>query len=399
MAAVLTSVWPLSQAAPALMKRQVRGALAAHDPDRATLWLDRAERWFGADGETCFLRARTARKIGDWTGVRAQLLKAQALGLPPAQLEREQCLALAQSGQLRDVESKLPGLLANPQDDGPEICQAFVNGYFLNHRMTEAARLLDAWIADFPRDPEPLYIRGKIHSTSQFYKDAEHDFRAALSLDRAYWPAALELADTLVLEHEFDPALEIYRRAAAVPAPSVRGRLGEIKCLRLLQRLGDARDRARSLLAELPDSREALLELGLVELEEEEYATATPLLKRTLAMNPRSLVARQALARALRGMGDAAGAGEHAAYVERAQAALQRADRLADTVAEHPDDAQLRYEIGMIYLEYAVPERGLNWLKSALNCDPAHQEAQAALTNYLANQPRRPTETSAPDTD
>jgi tetratricopeptide (TPR) repeat protein len=384
-AVVLAAIWPLHWGAAVLTKREARSALASRDLDRAALWLNRAESWFGADAESSFLRARVARKTGDWDGVRTQLQRAQVLGLAEAQLEREQWLALAQSGQLRDVESKLPRLLANPQEDGPEICEAFVNGYFLNYRMNEAARLLDAWIADFPRDPEPLVIRGKIRSTSQFYKDAEQDFRAAWSLKRTFWPAALELADTLILEHEFDPALEIYRRAAAIPAHSARARIGEIKCLRLLQRLEQARGSAQRLLEEAPDSREALLELGLVDLEDGEYAAATPILKKALAFNPRSLVVRQALARALRGMGDVAGAREQAAYLEQAQSALQRADQLSIKVADEPDNAELRYEIGKIYLQYAVPERGVNWLKSALNCDPGHQAARTALTNYLAN--------------
>ncbi|HVV99539.1 MAG TPA: hypothetical protein VHB77_04325, partial [Planctomycetaceae bacterium] len=38
--------------------------------------------------------------------------------------------------------------------------------------------------------------------------------------------------------------------------------------------------------------------------------------------------------------------------------------------------------IGKIYLEYAVPERGISWLQSAVNCDPHHRASHAALADY-----------------
>ena len=386
LAICVAGVWPICQLSKAFLKGQARRALSARDAVGAMEWLDRCERWFGADADTSFLRARASRKTGDWAAFAGHLKRARSLGFPATGIEREQWLAQAQSGQLRDVEERLPLLLADPRDDGAEICEAFVNGYFLNERMDEAARILEAWIADFPRDPEPLFIRGRIRAESQFLKDAEQDFRAALSLDPAYWLAALELANTLVLERDIAGALEIYRRTAAIPAHRFKARLGETKCLRLLERLGEARKSAERLLADDPGSREGLLELGLVDLEQGRYAEATASLKEALAINPRSLLVRQSLTRALRGTGDLEGAKEQAAYVEQAQAALQRAERLRDRVAEDPDNADLRYEIGKIYLRYAVPERGINWLKSALNCDPEHQAAKRALDDYFANQ-------------
>ncbi len=386
-AASLAIGWPLRLATATLLKERARSALAAREPDRAVLWLNRAEGWFGADGETSFLRARADRQKGDWNALLMHLKQASALGCAPIRIEREQWLAQAQSGQLRDVETRLPRLLADPREDGAEICEAYVNGYFLNHRLTEAGRLLDAWIADFPHDPEPLYIRGKIRSESQFYKDAEDDFRGALSRAPKYWPALFELANTLAIERDFEHALAVYRRARNVAGHDARARIGEIKCLRQLGRLDDARAAVQPLLDVDSPSREALQESGLIDIEDERYATAAETLTKALAINPRSLVVRQALARALRQTGDQSGAREHARYVEEAQAALRRAEELSDRVARSPDDAGLRYEIGTIYLQYGVPERGVNWLKSALNCDPGHQASRQALDKFFAESP------------
>src|SRR5262249_44606937 len=134
-----------------------------------------------------------------------------------------------------------------------------------------------------------------------------------------------------------------------------------------------------------PANRDALVELGLAELELSRYEAATATLQTALSMNPRSLVVRQGLARAFRAGGDLTRAQEHAEYVDRAQAALASADEMASRVATRPADADLRYQIGMIYLQYAVPERGAQWLKSALNCDPNHRAARQALADYLAS--------------
>jgi tetratricopeptide (TPR) repeat protein len=369
--------------APTVMKWQVRRTLASRDLASGETLLKRFEAWFGPDGESEFLWARLDRKRGNWTGVRDHLLRARDLKHPVNVLEREQWLTLAQSGQIRDAEPHLPRLLTDPRNDGAEICEAFVNGYFINRRMVDAARLLDAWIADFPKDAEPLLIRGKIRAEQQFLKEAESDLRAAHTLDPNSRDIALELADVLVLERKIESALEIYRTLATADPSKVRARLGVVKCLRLLNRLDEALAAAKEILDRDASDREALVERGLAELELSRYQDATETLLRALKINPRSLVVRQALARAYRATGELSRAQEHAEYVAEAQAALAKADQLAERAADRPNDADLRYEIGMIYLKYAVPERGVQWLKSALNCDPNHQAARRALDDHL----------------
>jgi len=375
-------VWVMT---PRLMKRLAWQALDERDYETASLSIERFEAWVGRDAESCFLRARLCRKRGDWDGVREFLLQARDRQFPIDRLEREQWLTLAQSGQLRAAEFHLPTLLTDPRDDGAEICEAFVNGYFINHRLTDALRLLDVWIADFPKDSEPLLIRGKIRAEQQFLKDSESDLRAALSLNPDSDTVKLELADVLVLERDIKAANEIYRKVSPKSESSVRARVGEAKTLRLLNQPQAALAAAKQVLDRDPGNREGLLELGLAELDLNEPVTAASALQQALTLNPRSLVVHQALARALRATGDLAHAREHAEYVANAQSALQRADELATRITQQPEDAEMRYEIGMIYLKYAVPERGVQWLKSVLNCNPNHRDAQRALDDYFAN--------------
>jgi thioredoxin-like negative regulator of GroEL len=371
---------------PGFLKWQTRRELTLRDLDKASATLDQLERWYDADGESSFLRARLSRKRGDWNGVRDALLQAQKLQYPVSLLEREQWLAQAQSGQLRPAEPHLPQLLVDPQNDGGEICEAFVNGYFLNHRLTDALRLLDAWIADYPNDPEPRIIRGKIRVDQQYLKEAESDLRAARSLDPKSSSAALELADVLILERQVEEALQIYQMFLGTKDDPLRARLGEAKAQRLLNHPEVAHAIAEQILKGDPESREALLEQALADLDLNRTSAAVVTLKQALELNPRSITVRQALAKALRAAGDPDQAREHARYVEKAQSALANAEQLATRVTAFPDDIEARYEIGITYLEYAVPERGIQWLKSVLNYDPTHKRANQALSDYYSKQ-------------
>jgi tetratricopeptide (TPR) repeat protein len=373
-------------ALPRFLKWQTRRDLTLRNLDRASSTLDQFERWYGVDGESRFLRARLCRKRGDWNGVHDALLQAQKLQYPVNLLEREQWLVQAQSGQLRPAEPHLPQLLVDPQNDGGEICEAFVNGYFLNHRLTDALRLLDAWIADYPKDAEPRIIRGKIRVDQQYLKEAEADFRAAWSCDPKSSSAALELADVLILQRQVEEALLIYQMITGAKDVQLRARLGEAKSQRMLDHPETARSIAERILNGEPENRDALLELALADLELDHISEAIVSLRRALDLNPRSIIVRQGLAKALRAAGELDEARDHARYVEKARSALANAEQLATRVTTHPDDIEARYEIGITYLQYAVPERGIQWLKSVLNYDPTHNAANQALSEYYSKQ-------------
>jgi Tfp pilus assembly protein PilF len=93
-------------------------------------------------------------------------------------------------------------------------------------------------------------------------------------------------------------------------------------------------------------------------------------------------LAHDGLGRALRGFGQAAEAQPHFDYVAEAEGALDRINRLLRTAVERPDDAEIRYEIGMSLLKYGSPDDGAKWLRTVLELDPKHQKAQEALAAY-----------------
>src|SRR5947207_1480547 len=95
--------------------------------------------------------------------------RAKSLGYAPDAVRREWILTNAQSGRLGEAEPALERLLVDPQDDGAEICEAFVTGYFANYRIDSAMQLLDAWERDYPTDGQPHYLRGKFFEHSEMW--------------------------------------------------------------------------------------------------------------------------------------------------------------------------------------------------------------------------------------
>ena len=373
---------------PEVTKYAARRELAARRPQAAQWWLELGNRMRRNDSEIEFLQARAARKLGHWDLVQQHLKRAYDLGYDRRRLDREQWFAAAQSGNLRTSLPHLPQLLTDPQGDGQEICEAFVSGYFLNHRLTEAVALIDAWMADYPSDPLPWQIRGKIRKESQFLKDAEADFRHAVELSPRDGALSLDLADVLLEQRDYAAAEQVYRQAERDVACAEAARIREAECLRKQGKLDAARERVQTALNREAGSREAQAELGQIELQAGNFSDAVAPLQKAAEANPRSISVRQALGRALAGAGQREEAQVHLKYVERAQAALAEAEKLVDYVSRHPQDAQKRYEIGKIYLEYAIPERGITWLQSAVNCDPHHRPSHIALAEYYEQHAR-----------
>ncbi|HVW02098.1 MAG TPA: tetratricopeptide repeat protein [Planctomycetaceae bacterium] len=361
-----------------------RGALLQHEPKRALGWLDWSRR-LGADPvEREFLTARAYRKLGEFGRVREHLQRVLDFGGNQSRVRREEWLALAQSGQLRQAEPHLSELLTRPEGDEPEICEAFVNGFFINHRHADALNLLEPWIADYPRDPYPHIVRAKVYAESFSLKDAAINYRRALELAPKSTVAALGLADVLSQQKLPEEALPLYTAAAKDAKLRDSARLGQARCQRMLGHVDAARTILNELQQDAKPTWDARFELGQLEVDSGNYERASELLTQAVEQQPQRAEARYSLAFALRALDRDAEAEPHLAFAKQARSALDRTGRLTDTILAHPRDPAPRSELGRIYLTYDVPEKGVLWLQSALDCDPGWPDAHQALAEYYA---------------
>ena len=175
--AIVTSLFATIPLAVQYHCGRARRCLHGRDNKQALRELRTALRLAPSDAEVHFLLARTHRRLGNLDQIPAFLRRAQQLGGDPSRAERETWMAWAQSGRLREAEPHLAELLTDLRDDGADVCEAYVQGYFSNLRVNEALRLLDAWQRDYPDDAQAHFMRGYLMQILRRWRDAAAAYR------------------------------------------------------------------------------------------------------------------------------------------------------------------------------------------------------------------------------
>jgi Tfp pilus assembly protein PilF len=367
------------------LKSQALRQLQRGNPDQARSWLTWAGKLNRADGEVEFLTARSYRIQGDMNQARSHLKKAWHLGFSVAKLEREQLLAMAQSGQLKEAEPALPGMLADPRGDSADICEAFVTGYLKTYRLGKAEGLLTAWLADSPKQPRALLLRAKMQIELVNWKSAEENLQRVMTEIPEHAEAADLLAGVLLKQKRPDEAQKILPVAVKDPRTRLSAWLRQVECYRILGQEQPARSLLQSILKEYPESMQAHLDLGSLESDAGSFGPALIELERAHELAPNSPEVRYALAIALRGAGNVAEAKEHFEYVTRAREAVVEVMKLRSKIEKEPDNAEIRCRIGTTLLDYGQTERGLVWLHSALEANTRLVSAHQRLAQYYAS--------------
>lgn len=361
---------------------QAQAALAERNTEAALVALEEAGRIDPQNGAAAFWTARALRRAGRLDQVDAFLKRAERWGYSADKVRQERWLMLAQAGQVQQVERYLPALLANAGEDGAEICEAFVNGYTLNLRFPAARRLLDAWQADFPQDPEPHFRQGFLWQATTEWQQAADAYRQGLALAPQRTDARLRLAVCLLKMNKLQKALPEFVRVLEVWPDNLEALDGLGHCQAELSDLKAARATFQRILELDPQHFEARLVLGRLELAERRPEAALEWLEPLAAKWPLDTALRHLLAQAYSAIGDEARAEESFAIVAKSERALERLEALFDTVSKRPDDVSVRYEIGYLLLHHRSRPEGAGWLESILRIDPRHQGARRELADY-----------------
>ena len=192
---VAMACWQLAY--PAYLRYCGESALNSRRIPAALDWLARAEAVQPSDRRTQFDLARANRLSGRFVEMQTHLQKARDLGFPADRLKREQHLAMAQSGRIREIEPQLAELFSSPGEDGREICEAVVSGMFLCYRLQDAFTILGAWRRDYPTDPQPDVVEGLYNFQKRVWLKAAESFEKAIRLAPGRDDVRLHLADSL----------------------------------------------------------------------------------------------------------------------------------------------------------------------------------------------------------
>ena len=380
---------------------QCERTIALRDYPTATTWLTRAN-WLGpSTARSLFLQARLDRKQGRLEQFAASIARAEKGGVSKIKIQLENLLAISQTGRMSEIESRMGTLLIDQNHDAAEICEAFVLGCLLNYRFADAQKILDLWQADYPDDPQPHYLRGRILEHENNYEGSEKEFRLALKLQPRHAAAAYNLGRLLTLQQMPAEARDIYLACARMLTLPNAAWVGIGRSERAL---GHSEEARRWLLkgvdgSERPEVQEvyrwmgetaesaraqAAQELGQLELDQQNFAEAVRWFEKAVKANPHDWKVRHGFATALRNNGELERAKETFAIVEEYRSAWQRIDKLFDQLQQHPTSAEVRTQIGAAFLKYYSENQGLIWLNSALSYDPNFSEAHELLADYFA---------------
>lgn len=381
-ASVAAVWWQWPSLARAWHVRQARAALRVGDTAAAFEHLSRVPAGAREDPEYQFLLGRVYRRRGEMTKAGEHLKRALDLGLPADRIRREQWLAYAQAGQMREAEPHLAEMLTEAGPDGPEICEAFANGYYRNYQFGRAFQILDAWQKDYPDDPRPWVFRAVFHEHMMNWKDAEVAYREALKRSPGRRDWQLDLAKVLVKLHRHKEANALFEQVASQSPDDPELLIGWAESLIEQGQYEAARPKLQRLLQLQPEHVWGRIQLGALELAAGHPQKAAELLRPLVQSRPWNVTARYNYASALRLLGRTEEARQHMQFVAEGQKQLSRVRSLMEKVATDPRNVQWRFEIGRILLKYDAPEDGAGWLKSVLNIDPNHIPTHRLLADY-----------------
>jgi predicted Zn-dependent protease len=381
-AAFVGTAWAM----PSLIVRydRYRGvrALQSRQNTVALDWLHAAEKIDGDDSTTQFLLARSCRRLARFDDMNRHLQQAARLGFPGRRIERERLLAVAQTGRVREIERRLTAMLSDAGDDGPEICAALVDGLNLSFDLELANVVLEGWIREYPRDPEPYYLRGELSFGGGEWPEAIAMLQKCLELAPDRVPARLRLAQCLVKMHDPIQA-ELQFRQCVMKAPeNLEAWTGLGTCLMINGRPDDAQSALLHVTEQDPRHFEARKQLGELELSRGAAQEAIRWTKPLVENWPDDKALCNLMAQALQETGETEQAQAYRENLERSTEALRRVDELVVGIRDNPTDVDLRYELGTLLMQCQSREDGVKWLQSLLRFDAHHPGAHRALADY-----------------
>jgi tetratricopeptide (TPR) repeat protein len=389
--------WYHSHAAQSALEHRDFQEARNHLADCLEVWPDSAS--------THFLAARTARRCdcfdavdfeGGLTATRASSLAeamdhleaAEQLGGQAEGISLEWDLLRAQQGGLAQVEKKLRSCIQQDHPDSLFILEVLTWELMRAHRLTEALSYLDLWLRQWPDDREARVRRGWVQEHLRNPHDAARDYQKALDLDpekdqRENDRLRLRLAQLLTERNRPEEAIEhlevLQERQPENPAVL----LALARCRRQLRQTAEARSLLTALLAQNPRDGQALGERGRLALDMGRRREAERWLQKAAARCPHDRQIIYSLMRSLEAQNKTKQAKRYAAQLEQIRSDEREMSKLMREVFKSPNDAELCYRIGKIFLRNGMDRDGRFWLTKALRHDPRYAPAHQALADHF----------------
>jgi tetratricopeptide (TPR) repeat protein len=362
------------------MYEQAKQALVENRLHEARHRLAEYCRKWPRDPDGHFLAARAARRLREFAEADTHLRRCSELGFDVDKLQLEYAMLQAQRESPDAVEGFLLAKVNEAHDDTALILEAIIQGYLKTYQLPKALHCLNLWRQRDAESLQALFWEGMIAEKLINPRAALIAFERVVAGEPDNIEARLRLADLLVgLDKDYRRASEHYERLQAADPDNLQSALGMAACYIGLSRLDEAQTTLNRIRYDHPDDTRVLSESGQLALLLGKTREAEDFLRRALDAEPSEPDAVYAYSQALHQLGRTAEAKQYEETHAAIRADLQRLDELGRLAAAEPRNAQLRYEMGVIFLRNGRDEEGIAWLKTALQVDPDHAASHQAL--------------------
>ena len=366
--------------------RQAEAALGRHDLASAAAHLGRYLEHRPNDTASWFLAARTARRLGRYPDAEQFLKRCQQLGGVTDATRLEWDLLRVQQGELADVHTRLRMTITPDHPDAPFVLEALARGYLKCDRLRDVVEACDLWISRQPDHPWPWLWRGGVFERLDNYHQALADYRRALENAPEDRDVRLALGALFLRARQPVAAVEHFQYLLNRSPEDHEALLGLAACRIEQGQSEDAVPLLERVLANDPTLTRGLFLRGKAALELGDATGAEHWLTRAVRQAPDDPEELHQLILALRSQGKDAEADRLAPRLEALRQDLARLNELIRAVARHPDDAQPRYEAGVVALRLGRTDEGVRWLESALRARGDHRPIHAALAEHFRRQ-------------
>jgi predicted Zn-dependent protease len=190
----------------------------------------------------------------------------------------------------------------------------------------------------------------------------------------------------VLLETDSAAAAEQFEELIKHRPADVEVVLGLAKARLNLGQLDEAGELLDRLITENPDHVVAMTERGRLAMMRSQPAEAEKWLRQALALAPYDRAATYRLLRCLQAQGKSDEVARVKDRLAQIDADLARMNKLMPQIIDRPGDADLRTQIGKIFLRNGMDSDGVRWLNTALEYAPMHAEAHQALAEYHERQ-------------
>jgi predicted Zn-dependent protease len=366
---------------------RAKAALQGDDPAAARPLLDRYLASRPSDAEAHFRAAQAARRCGDIPAAEQQLAEADRLKWQSRDIELERAMIQTQSGNLAQSEFLLVAALNDGHAESPQILEVLVPCYMADFRWFEAGPMADKWTELKPGSARAWKARGEIAERRLKKNDAVNAYREAVRLAPDDHTNQISLARMLIETRQAGEAAEHLQRLtnAGLTGPTVTVLLG--LCREAQGKLDEAKALFDRAIAEFPSDPLAHYHRGRIELNRHPELAA-PFLRRAAELDASDPQILYSLMLCVRDVGTADEVRDIEARWSQCNTDLKRVVDVARQVSRNPRDADLRCEMGEIFLRNGREADGLRWLESALREQPDHEATHRLLAEHYERKGR-----------